>query len=225
MRHNKYIFFSLILLGVALGSCKKDTPPNFHFEYMGNTEGRYIIYDVVDIVHDDGAIILHDTSVYQLKTVWGEYYKDNLGRNCRLYRRYTRNDASFAWSLKDTWYGLIDGIRGELVEENQRVVKLVFSPTKEKEWDANAYNQLGQLNCFYEDIHKTKIFGGVSFDSTVVVEQAEEQNAIIEIRKYEVYAKSIGLVYKLDRDLDYQLMSLPQNGKELTYIFVSAGFE
>lgn len=192
---------------------------------MGNQPGRYVIYDVLDIVHDDGAIIAHDTSIYQLKTVWGEIYVDNEGRTNRKFRRYTRSVPADAWFLQDTWYGLIDGIRGELVEENQRVVKLVFSPSGSKEWDANAYNLEDPLDCYYEDIHKSKAFGGQNFDSTVVVEQAEEENNIFKIRKYEVYAKNVGLIYKHYMDNDYQLSQSPVNGKELYYTFVSTGVE
>jgi len=223
-QHIHYIFVLAILM-IALASCKKKESPNFHFEYMGNTEGRYVIYDVLDITHDIGATIPHDTLIYQLKTHWGEIYIDNEGRTSRKFRRYTRNTSADPWLLKDTWYGLIDGIRGEMIEENQRVVKLVFSPTQQKEWDANAYNINAPLDCYYDDIHKTKSVGGVSFDSTLVVEQADEQNAIVKIRKYEVYAKNIGLVSKFYMDNDFQLSAVPENGEELYYTIVSYGFE
>gem|GEM_PF-178395 len=224
-KHNFYYIFALIALLAMTNSCKKKEAPNFHFEYMGLSEGRYVIYDVVDITHDIGATIPHDTLIYQLKTHWGETYVDNEGRNSRKFRRYTRNTPADAWALKDTWYGLIDGIRGELVEENQRVVKLVFSPTQQKEWDANAYNTFAPLGCYYDDIHKSKTIGGVNYDSTVVVEQADEQNAILKIRKYEVYAKNIGLISKFYMDNDFQQSSIPENGVELYYTIVSYGFE
>lgn len=219
-----YIFFSLTLLALFTG-CKKTEAPQFHFEYMGNSQGRYVVYDVIDIVHDEGSTIAHDTAVYQLKTVWGEIYIDNEGRTNRKFRRYIRTDLLGDWLLQDTWYGLVDGIRGELIEENQRVVKLVFSPTRNKEWDANAYNLEEPLDCYYDDIHKSKSYGGMSFDSTVVVEQADEVNSIFTIRKYEVYAKHVGLIYKHYVSNDYQLSSVPVNGEELYYTIVSTGFE
>ena len=219
---NPYLFLGIVVLTAFFYACKKTDAPQFHFGYFANHEGRYNIYDVTDITHDTGA---HDTLNYQMKTVWGETYIDNEGRGCRKYRRYFRQNSIYPWVLKDTWYGLIDGIRAELVEENQRTVKLVFSPTSEKSWDANAYNPSPELSCYYDDIHKSKSFGGLSFDSTVLVEQANSASLIDTIRKYEVYAKNVGLVYKYYKENDYQLFGAPIDGKELYYTIIETGME
>lgn len=213
---------SLIILFTI--SCKKTDDPSFHTEYFGLNDGQYVIYDVVDITHDS-QVSQHDTLRYQLKTHWGEEYIDNEGRVCRKFRRYTRDDSSAPWFLKDTWYGLIDGIRAELVEENQRKVKLVFSPTKEKLWDENAYSTLPAQDCYYDDIHKTKTFGGVEFDSTVLVEKADESNALIIKRFYEIYAKNVGLIVYHFKDNDYQFSTEVYKGKELYMVYNSHGFE
>ncbi len=205
-------------------SCKKTDSPSFHTEYFGLSEGRFVIYDVVDIIHD-AQVSQHDTFTYQLKTHWGEIYIDNEGRSCRKFRRYRRDSVSAPWQLQDTWYGLIDGIRAELVEENQRKIKLVFSPTKEKFWDENAYSTLPRQDCYYDDIHKTKTAGNVSFDSTVVVEKIDETNALIEKRFYEIYAKNIGLIYYHFKDNDYQFSTEVYKGKELYMTYNSSGFE
>ncbi len=206
--------------------CKKDTgAPNFHFDYFGLEEGRYVIYDVLEIDHDIDATIQHDTSEYQLKTVWGEIYYDNEGRKCRKFRRYILDTLTNNWMLKDTWYGLIDNIRAELVEENQRVIKLVFAPSQQKEWDANAYNTFEEIPCYYENIHKEYTINNTLFDSTVTVEQANEANLIDTIRKYEIYAKGVGLIYKHFKENDYQFTNTPHKGRELYYSFVSSGIE
>lgn len=217
------LFLTIILIGSA---CKRDPKPVFHFDYFGMTEGRYVVYDVVDIVHDDDALIHHDTTRYQLKTVWGELYTDNEGREGKLFRRYVRSQSTDPWVLQDVWYGLIDGIRGELIEENQRRVKLVFSPTIEKEWDANAYNPDTKLECYYADIHEPYSISGSSFDSTVTVEQDEFESAIDTSRKYEVWAKDIGLVYRHDRYVFYGFAQPEvQNGHEIFYRYLSSGYE
>lgn len=206
--------------------CKHDPKPNYHFDYFGMTEGRYVIYNVVDIVHDDDALIHHDTTKYQLKTVWGELYVDNDGRECKLFRRFVRNQSSDPWVLQDVWYGLIDGIRGELVEENQRKVKLVFSPTINKEWDANAYNTASPLDCYYAEIHQPYAVSGNSFDSTVTVEQDEFESAIDTSRKFEVWAKNIGLIYRHDRYVFYGFAQPEvQTGREIFYSYASSGYE
>jgi hypothetical protein len=210
----------MLLLG-----CKKTTPPDFHLDYFGQEEGRYVIYDVVEIFHDVDAAVKHDTNYYQLKTVWNETFVDNEGRDARIFRRYVRNQATDPWVLQDVWTGLIDGIRAELIEENQRVVKLIFSPTIEKEWDANAYNPNDELSCYYDDIHQSHSLGVNDFDSTVMVEQADDPDPVRFLRKYEVYAKGIGLVEKVSRDLYLEFQTQPQSGYELFYTYVSSGYE
>jgi hypothetical protein len=103
---------------------------------------------------------------------------------------------------------------------------LVFAPTYEKEWDANAYNISEEMECYYTNIHEGYTAGTTSFDSTLIVEQQDSPNFIDTVRMYEVYAKNIGLIYKYYKDNHYQFGS-PEVvlGKELYYTFYSAGFE
>lgn len=224
----KHYFFSAILLVLTLLSCKKDNSIDFHFEYFGMEEGRYIIYDVVEIVHDD-ALNQHDTTIYQLKTYWADTFVDNQGRPAREFWRYVRPTSNDPWVLQDIWTGVHDGIRAELVEENQRVVKLVFSPTQNKEWDANAYNMNGEQICYYRAIHGDTTIDNTSFDPTLVVEQDQFNSLIDSVRRYEMYAKGIGMILKYERDLHYQINNQSQiylnEGTERYYRFVETGIE
>lgn len=221
------VLFTIACLSAIVTHCKKDTQKvNLHTDYFDLTQGRYIIYDVMEISHSQGAAG-SDTSVYQLKTVIGDTITDNAGRIARKFYRYTRDSASGVWDLKDVWTTIIADYRAELVEENQRVVKLVFAPTLEKNWDANAYNQFPKLECYYDEIHKSYTVGAHQFDSTITVEQADELNLIQYKRKYEVYAKGIGLVKTHFRDLEINNFDVTDidEGKELFMNFVSTGFE
>ena len=226
MNRRGYLLFfvSALMFGILL-SCKKSTAPIFHFEYFGLTPGRYVIYDVMEVTHDQ-ALLQHDTIYYQLKTYWGPVYIDNEGREAREFHRYKRDSVTTPWGQTEIWTGIIDGIRAELIEENQRVVKLVFAPTYEKEWDANAYNISEEMECYYTNIHEGYTAGTTSFDSTLIVEQEDSYNLIDTVRMYEVYAKNIGLIYKYYKDNQYQFGSSEVVlGKELYYTFYSAGFE
>jgi hypothetical protein len=215
----------IISLPVVLNSCKKSQPPQFHYEYFGLEPGRYIIYNVSEITHNKDLGI-HDTLNYQLKTLWGDTIMDNEGRIAREFLRYTRTNSGEPWVLQDVWSGLIDGIRAELIEENQRTVKLVFAPTLSKSWDANAYNMFDPLDCYYRDIHIDTLISGVNLDSTLVVEQEDYTSLIDTVRKYEVYAKHIGLVRKYFRDNAYQFGSAEVVlGRELFYDFIQTGIE
>ena len=188
--------------------------------------GRFVIYDVTEITHDTDLAIEHDTLTYQLKTVWDGEYIDNEGRTASIFRRYKRPTSSDEWVLYDLWTGVYDGIRGELIEENQRVVKLVFAPTLSKEWDANAYNNLAELNCYYSDVHVDTTINGILFDSCVVVSQDNFSSLIDTVRKFEVYAKHVGLIRKFHKDNVYYFGDPePQKGTEIYYNYVSHGIE
>lgn len=217
----------IFLLGMVTTQCKKDTQTvNLHLGYYNLTPGRYIIYDVTEISHSQGAAG-SDTSIYQLKTVIGEVVVDNSGREARKFYRYTRDTSGEIWTLRDVWTTIIADYRAELIEENQRVVKLVFAPTLEKNWDANAYNPQEKLDCSYDEIHKNYTIGSHHFDSTITVEQADDLNLIEYKRKYEVYANGIGLVKKHFRDLKINNFDVTDinEGKELFMNYVSSGIE
>lgn len=212
-------------MSASIYACKKNEAPKFHREYFGLQQGRYVIYDVIEINHDQ-ALAQHDTMFYQLKTCWGDTVIDNEGRIAREYHRYKRNAPSDSWGYLDLWTGIIDGIHAELVEENQRTIKLVFAPTLNKSWNGNTYNQLFDLDCYYEDIHDDATVNNINIDSTLIVEQVDYTTLIDTVRLYEMYAKNIGLIKKFYRNNTYQFSSSEVvNGYELYMDYVTTGFE
>lgn len=210
---------------VIITSCKQEPAPEFHFGYFGLEQGRYVIYDVVEIDHDH-AIGIHDSTVYQLMTVWRDEYIDNEGRTAREFYRYTRPTSSDTWVFSDLWTGVYDGIRAELIEENQRTIKLVFAPTLSKQWDANAYNMGEELECYYRDIHNDTTINNYKFNSTLVVEIDQFNSHIDTVKKYEMYAENVGMIYKHFVDNHYQFNG-PEviMGKEIYYTYSSHGYE
>ncbi|MDX2360243.1 MAG: hypothetical protein QNK23_05525 [Crocinitomicaceae bacterium] len=221
----KYFYLILVLLSICFTACKQEDPPKFHFEYFGMEEGRYVVYDVVEIFHDD-AQQAHDTTRYQMKTLWADVYIDNEGREGREYIIFKRDDATLPWGLTDVWHGVFDGIRGELIEENQRRVKLVFAPTTAKEWDANAYNLDEYQECYYRDIHGDTILNGAHLDSTLVVEMMSIKHALYDRRIYEVYKKHVGLVYKHYKyNTHFFASPVVDFGTELYMTYVTTGIQ
>jgi len=223
----RYILFSLVLLAGLL-SCKKDEVTyDLHYGYFGLIPGRYIDYEVMEIRHDVDQSIPHDTSRYQLRTLVGDTIMDNEGSVARQFLRFKRNNASQDWVQTDIWTAVIADRRAELVEENQRMVKLVFEPSDNKEWNINAFNNFGELTAYYRDVHRKSVLGSVTFDSTLVVEQEEFFSLIDYRRKYEVYAKNVGLISKFYKDLKISGFDTTnvQSGTELFYTFIGYGFQ
>ena len=216
-----------IVAGILVVSCKKDnSAPNFHYDYFPTGQGRYVTYSVRE-VYIDNALNINDTSEYFVKAKIGDTITDNEGRVARRYERYVRETASDPWVLQDIWTTIVNGNKVELVEENQRVIKLVLAPDKFKEWDANVYNQLGEQECYYVNIHEPGGINGFSFDSTVTVEQEDYFTMIDYRRKYEQYAKGVGMYYKHWQDFKISNFN-PNNvtkGREIIMQLIDYGIE
>lgn len=222
-----FVVFSSVLL--FLLACEKDTTEeiSFDYEYYDLTPGRFCIYNVVDIEHDENQAVQYDTTYYQLKTVIGDTFIDNSGRITRKFLRYTRDSIQDNWLLKDVWTTLIENNKAELVEENQRIVKLVFKPTYEKVWNINMFNVSSKINAKYAAIDQPFTIGNQVFDKTLKVDIQNFFSLVDDRVKYDVYAKNVGLIYKYFKD--NTIANFDKNtikkGKELYYTLVSYGIE
>ena len=113
------------------------------------------------------------------------------------------------------------------MEENQRTIKLVFSPTSDKEWNPNAFNTLDAMTYSFSNIHKPMTIGSLSFDSTLTVEQENYTTMIDFSVKSEVYATNIGLIKKSFKDLTIANSDSTdvKKGTEIFYTCIGYGFE
>jgi hypothetical protein len=228
MNRNYKLLIFVTVLFIGLYSCKKDEVSyDLHYGYFGLIPGRYVDYDVMEIKHDVDQAIPHDTNRYQLRTVIGDTIMDNEGRIAREFLRFKRTNASQSWVQTDIWTAIIVDRRAELVEENQRMIKLAFEPSENKEWNPNAYNTYDELTAYYRDIHEKSVMGSLTFDSTLVVEQEDFFSLIDYRRKYEVYAKNVGLISKFYKDLKISGFdtSNVQSGTEIFYNCIGYGYQ
>lgn len=213
----------VVLSGVVgLNACKKkSTAVNFHYDYFPMTQDHYVIYEV-DYLYKDNFLT---TDHFFIKAVIGDTLTDNEGRIVRRYLRYRGESANGPWNLQDIWTTVIANGRAELVEENQRKIKMVFAPDKTKEWNANAFNSLDPLNCYYDGIHKSRTIGNFQLDSTVRVLQDTTYNFVEYRLKYEVYAKNIGMVKSVFQDYtttNYDTINFSK-GTKIIYTMVDYG--
>ena len=222
----KIILFILTLS--ILIACKQDKQSvNFGYGYFGLEEGNYVEYDVMEIFHDVALVPAHDTLRYVLKTVIGEKVEDNQGRMANKVFRYKFHPVTGELLDQRVWTAIIDGGRGEQTEENQRVIRLVFAVTNDKEWDINVYNTYDEQEAYYFDLNKEKTFNGFSFDSTVVVEYEEFFSLVDYVRKYDTYANHVGLVQRIDKDLtiaNFDTLDI-KKGTEVHYYLRGFGVE
>jgi len=220
--------YLIIIVILLLFSCKKKSnndPVDMQYDYFPIQTGHYIEYDVTEIQHDSIGVIKHDTSHYQLKVVFGDTILDLENQVAQRYSRYVRDNSSQTWTFKDLWTTKISNQRAELVEENRRMIKLVFRPTTDKKWDMNAFNELNEQECLYASIDNPFDINGHHFDKTVTVQEADFTSLIDYQKSYEVYAKGVGLVKKYYKWLQiYDFDSTKINvGTEIYYNLTNFG--
>lgn len=232
-RTNGFILSIITVIAFLVVSCKKDNPSiDFHHDFFPLEQGRFITYSVQEVVIDDD-LGLNDTLRYYLKTVMGDVITDNEGRTVHRYERYVCDSLNHPWILQDIWTAVIENGRAELVEENQRTIKLVFAPSKHKTWNCNAFNNEEAIECYYTGLYKSETVSGFLMDSTVTVQIGEPDiNKVLFIRKEERYAKGIGMYYKHFKDFQLEdtgssLIDTTQifKGKELLLYLVDYGIQ
>lgn len=225
------IFKNIVLITcilTVLFSCDKffnTLSPLQHRDYFPLNSGRYMEYEVMEITHDELSSIQSDTSRYLLRCEIQDSFMDNSGRLAWEYVRFKRDNANQSWSQSDLWTVNLTDNKAQTVEENQRMVKLVFPIGPLTLWDANQFNTDSKLTCRYDKIHEPLSLNGFSFDSTLRVEQENSRNLLIFRRKYEIYANKVGLIKKYYKDLNisnFDTLNI-RSGKEIYMTLIGYG--
>jgi len=194
----------------ALVACTKkgDDPSSVDlgYNYYPNQTGATWIYSVDSLAYDDntGSTTI-DTFAFEYKEQVTGTYTDVSGKTGQYITRYFRMNDTLEWQPANTWAVLKTELNAQRVEENVRYVKLVFPLENNKKWDGNAFNNLGEEEYKVEAFDEPITIGASTYEQTVKVLQRDEENAIEEIRKYEIYARNVGLVYMLSDSINTQV--------------------
>jgi len=129
--------------------------------------------------------------------------------------------------IQDIWTQKRTASTAEVVGENDRFIKLVFAIAYNRNWNGNALNNETALECYYEDIYRPYDLNGTVYDSTVRVEKENFISFIDYRRDYEIYARNIGLIKSVYKNLqiDNQDTLVILKGPELYYSLVEVGVE
>lgn len=214
---------------LPLVACKKqqDTEIIYGYEYFPIQQGHYRIYDVLDIFHDIALEPAHDTSWYQIKELIDEELVDNEGDTIQKIKRFWRQNDTSVWVLQDIWTQKRTASTAEVVEENNRYIKMVFAIAYNRTWDGNALNNENRLEYYYENIYEPYSLPNFTFDSTVTVEKENFLSFIDFRRQYDVYARNVGKIKSVYKNLsidNFDTLDI-QKGPEVYYNLVEFGTE
>ncbi|MBC7775306.1 MAG: hypothetical protein H7246_07700 [Phycisphaerae bacterium] len=191
-----------------------------HFAYFPLQIGKYIEYKVDSVVYDfaSGGATIQDSSQTFVKEIVADTLRGNLGELQYVIERYERADAGALWAFKSASIANKSVTEAIRTEGNWRFLKLVFPLDRRSAWDGNLWIDENReieiagermrpfTNWAYEvdSIDVQALVGQFSFDSTLLVTEADDSN-VIERRLSRVrYAKHIGVVWREQWILDSQ---------------------
>ena len=195
---------------------------NKGYNYFPLQKGKFVIYDVTQkrffTVNKDQHIVYKDSAVYQLKEEIVDTLRDAAGRQSFKIHRFTRPDATVAWTFVNAWYATGTDSQAERVEDNRRFVKLAFPIQKNGSFKGTQYlneadtmqfvSQNGAHSCTisdvftnwkssYKQVDVPATINGRTFDSTLTVVHADQRGDNVKYRYVvEQYARRVGLVYR-----------------------------
>ena len=211
-----------LLFLLSFTACERivETLPQADLAYYPIEEGRYKIYQIDSLVYDEFLCTVVPIR-FQVKEVTGAAIVDGEGATAHRVQRYQRETETDPWVLTGIWTEKFEDQQIQRVEDNQRLIKVVFPIQEGKNWDGIVYIrrdtlvpirggaidlykdwddfEYGRVDQMYIDTFQNKVY-----DEAVVVTQVDKENNIEYRYSTEVYAKGIGLVYKEMQILDTQ---------------------
>jgi len=182
--------------------------------------GKFVVYQVDSIVYDfdAGGNTVQDSSRTFSREIVADTLRDSSGELQYIIERYEQTVLSQPWVFKNAITSSQTATQAIRTEDNWRFLKLVFPMDRRSEWDGNIWIDESReieiagermrpfTNWAYkvDSIDVQAIVGQFSFDSTLLVTEADDVN-VIERRFSRVrYAKYIGVVWREQWILDSQ---------------------
>ena len=201
---SKPLFQLLLFLSVI--SCQigtiEPTDKNLGKNYYPLKIGNYIIYDVKLVFFHE--LIEHDSSVYQLKEVVADTFRNAASELTYRIERFKRTIVVDTWELDSVWTSRLDqNTRYIRTENNIPFIRYVLPSENGVNWNANALNTLDEDTYIVEDFNKKFEIENFLFDNTIKINQKFDTSSISKDDRLEIYADTIGLVYKRSEILEY----------------------
>ena len=211
---NHLVFLLLACATLYFIACKKSSDTKFvsYKSYVAPGLGKYIIYKLDSTVTAAFGSYFVVRS-YLIKDSIVAVIKDNQNRETFRIFRYQFDPTYGTWNSINTFYLTPLDNSVEYVENNLRYISLVSPVTELKSWQGNSYisqslynnnNFFNTWTYVYKDVGQPKKIGTFNFENTVTVEQYDSlenkpfspTNYSSFSKAYEIYADSVGLVFK-----------------------------
>lgn len=194
-----------------IAGCKKDDsetviPTVSGLNYFPDDTGIERFYLADSVIYDEFTNTV-DTVSFEIKEVIESKFYDNQNRLTQRIERYRRDSSTGSWEIYQVRAANRNITRVEVVEDNIRYIKLVFSPDKNTKWNGNAMNSLGEQQYKITSADNPNVVGSLSFDSTVTVLQQDDVTQIGRQYAVEKFATGVGNIYTEHVDLAFDFIS------------------
>lgn len=204
-----------LFLTLAYTSCKKaDEVPvvKENDAYFPLEIGKWVIYNVDSTLWDDFNCV-KIVRRYQMMYTVVDTFTDAKGRMSYRIDTRIRKKSEDPWVLHSVIQATNTGEELEIVQDQLRMIKMVYPIADQKKWEGNAYIVTQDSDYFkykgwtyfYFNVDKPFDNGNVTYNNTVSVLAIDEtindpyaqpdENATRTYGK-EVFAKGIGMVYR-----------------------------
>ncbi|MBC6989977.1 hypothetical protein [Hymenobacter sp. BT491] len=208
---SKYLYFASVgLLAFAVDACKNESEagPDLGTDYYPVAVKDFRIYDVVDSTWQENV---GTARKYQLRERVEEAFTDAAGQQAYRIVRSKRANAAANWLDDSTIVVNPSQQTLLLTTQNRRTVELVFPVRSNRAWNLNAYNSLSdtitaETRRYAEVGAPFKINSNgktYSYPTTVTTTADDTENKFYPTVYRRVFAKSVGLVYRVARRYNY----------------------
>jgi hypothetical protein len=201
-KHVVVYWFSVLLIGCS----SSDTPQISDQSYFPLQVGNFWIYQIkrTDILRLTCNVNGETLSSYQLKELISDSVKNTEGSYTYTIHRYTRPDSTKSWVDLDTWTSRINNSQVIVNESNIPYVKFIYPLMEKTVWNINSYNN---MEVTYDTLKNLRqpytLANGTKIQNTFTARRDNGEFIISHEKEVEVYASTIGLVYKESEELNY----------------------
>ena len=224
-----YIAFFLMALAACHGDEELD-PARVGYNFFPLQVGIYVVYDVEEITYSFESSI---TENFQLRTQVVDSFMNQAGNLTYIMYEWRRSSPGDDWEFVQTNSLRRNATQGVFVEGNVPFLRLSFPIAAGKSWDGNVLNSQPEDVYEMDSIFSTYVTpAGENIPETVTVVQEDNQDFTVNlVRRFEIYGRHIGVVYKEEIDLSYCTdedcigQQVIESGSELRQSLVEYGQE
>lgn len=198
-QYHKY-FVLLFLISI---SCSTDEvkPVDIGLNYMPQRVSAYQVYSVDQTVYSEVAD--PEDSHFEIKMEVVDSFPDVNGDYTYVIHRSKRQTSTDEWEYLDTWSSRVNDQQAIVNEENIPFVKISFPVKNDKQWNGNEFNINDADTYEMKSLDEPFTVGDQTFSKTIFIDQEDVEDLLIKDKRFEIYARDIGLIYKEVTDLNY----------------------